>query len=198
MKNHWRTHRYSLVMAFLIAIILAGGGMFLNGCSHHPPLNAVDNVDLERYMGDWYVIAFIPIFAEKHATNAIEHYELVDSTEVAITYTFYKHSPDGEFKEYTARGFVQDDTGDARWKVQFFWPLKFPYIVIDLADDYSYTVIGVPNRNYLWIMAREPQIAPDVYEGIVQRVKDQGYDITQIREAPQQWDTTAESNQGGE
>ena len=178
------TRMFSSALIVLALLFLA------TGCaSNLPQLQTVEQVDLERFMGDWYVIAFIPIFAEKDATNGIERYDLRDDGDVDITYTFYKDSPDGEFKEYTARGFVQEDPSNAEWRVQFFWPLRFPYMVIDLADDYSYTVIGVPNRNYLWIMAREPQIESTVYEQIITRLEEQHYDISEIRQVPQVWDT---------
>jgi len=153
-----------------------------------PKLEPVDSIELDRFMGDWYVIAFIPIFVEKHATNAIENYSLREDGDVDITYTFHKDSTDGEMKKFEARAFVPEDGKYSEWRVQFFWPIKFPYLVIDVAEDYSYTVIGVPNRKNLWIMAREPNIPNGVYEKILKDLEEKGYDTSLIKIVPQEWD----------
>ncbi len=181
------------VMVLLISAIL------LSGCSSSlPQLETVDEVNLDRFMGDWYVIAFIPIFAEKHATNAIEHYDLREDGDVDITYTFFNKSPDGRRKEFRARGFIPEDGTGAEWRVQFFWPLRFHFLVIDLAEDYSHTVIGVPNRRYLWIMAREPGIDENTYSGILDRLEQQHYDISQVKRVLQTWGEEKVSKEDGQ
>ena len=68
-------------------------------------MKTVDYVDIERFMGDWYVIANIPTFIEKGATNAIESYKLGDKGVIETTFTFYQDSPDGEKKVYRQYGF---------------------------------------------------------------------------------------------
>jgi len=65
--------------------------------------------------------------------------------------------------------------------------LKLGYLIIDLADDYSYTVIGVPSRKYLWIMARDSSLPYDIYQSILTKVKKQGYDLDKIQMVPQVW-----------
>ena len=87
----------------------------------------------------------------------------------------------------TQKGFIYDTKSNAEWRVQPLWPLKLGYLIIDLAEDYSYTVIGVPNRNYLWIMARESSLSDSVYDAILERVADQGYDLNKILKVPQVW-----------
>ncbi|MDH3882803.1 MAG: lipocalin family protein, partial [Desulfobacterales bacterium] len=72
------------------------------------PIHTVDKVDLNRFMGDWYVIASIPTFIEKDAFNAIESYRLDDDGTVATTFKFNKGSFDGPLKKYHARGYVRD------------------------------------------------------------------------------------------
>ena len=151
-------------------------------------LETVDYVDIERFMGDWYVVGVIPTFVEKHAVNAIETYELNEDGNIDITFTHYKKSPNGEFKEYHPKGFIYDEETNAEWRVQFIWPLKFRYLVIDLAEDYRYTVIGVPNRKYVWITARDTKLRTEDNEAIRQRLVEQGYDISKIVDVPQIWD----------
>lgn len=155
---------------------------FLLSCaSHTPPLKKVTSVDIPRFMGDWYVIAHIPTFIEKGATDAVETY-IWNEKENRIDVIF-KLKKDGELKTYTQKAWVHDPSGN-EWRIQFFWPLKFPYLVIDLAEDYSWTVIGVPNRNYVWIMARKKTMKEETFRQIIERLKDQHYDVSEILKVP--------------
>ncbi|MBN1326691.1 MAG: lipocalin family protein [Candidatus Cloacimonetes bacterium] len=151
-------------------------------------MQTVDYVDLNRFMGDWYVIAIIPNFVEKDAVNGIESYSLREDGDVDIEYTFSRGELGKKVKRMTARAFIHDRKSNAEWRVRFFWPVKFPYLVIDLDDEYNYTAIGVPNRKYLWIMARTSSISDETYEAILERLQGKGYDIEKIRKMPQRWD----------
>lgn len=171
-------------MKILISIILTTMVFAQNNMEE---LKTVEYVNIERFMGDWYVVGVIPTFAEKDAVNAIERYELNDKGNIDITFTHYKKSPQGKFKEYHPKGFIYNKETNSEWRVQFFWPLKFKYLVIDLAEDYRYTVIGVPNRKYVWIMAREAQLSEEDIANIQQNLVKQGYDISKIVDVPQIW-----------
>ena len=138
-------------------------------------------------MGDWYVIANIPTFIEKRATNAVESYRLNDKGEVETTFTFYQDSPTGKKKVYNPIGFIFNTETNAEWRMQFIWPFKLPFLIIDLADDYSYTVVGVPNRKYVWIMARESKLSNDIYEKIINRLAGIGYDVSKVQKIMQEW-----------
>ena len=148
------------------------------------PIDTVEYLDLNRFMGDWYVIASIPTFIEKDAYNAIESYKLDDDGTVATTFRFNKGRLDGPLKEYHPRGFIRDNKSNAVWGMQFFWPFKAEYRVIYLADDYSQTVIGRSKRDYVWIMAREDTIPNVDYERILKFLQDQEYNITDLRKVP--------------
>lgn len=167
--------------------------LFVIGCQSEEEMKdkiimkTVPYVDLDRFMGDWYVIANIPTFIEKHATNAIESYKLNESGDIETTFTFYKKSPEGEKKVYTPKGFIFNSKTNAEWRMQFLWPLKMPFLIIDLADDYSYTVIGVPSRKYVWIMSRDTTLDETLYKKIMQNLSDIGYDISRIKKVPQDW-----------
>ena len=99
-------------------------------------MKTVDYVDIERFMGDWYVIANIPTFIEKGATNAIESYKLGNKGVIETTFTFYQDSPDGEKKVYRPKGFIYNTETNAEWRMQFIWPFKMPFLIIDLDDNY--------------------------------------------------------------
>lgn len=160
----------------------------LAGCettSKLPPLRLVNKVDIPRFMGKWYVIANIPTFLEEGAHNATETYELDKDGNIAITFRYNKDSLDGPVKEYHPKGFIHDHNSNAEWRVRFLWPFLADYLVIDLADDYSFTVIGVPSRKYLWIMARSKTMDEKTYANVVERIAAQGYDVSKIQKIPQ-------------
>jgi apolipoprotein D and lipocalin family protein len=151
-------------------------------------MDTVDHVDLDRFMGDWYVIAGIPTFLEKDIYNAVESYERGEDNRIETTFTFRKGSFDGDEKTYTPTGFVGADPSNAVWGMRFVWPIKADYRIVYLDDAYTQTVIGRNKRDYVWIMARTPQISSDDYANLVRFVDELGYDISKIREVPQRWD----------
>jgi apolipoprotein D and lipocalin family protein len=160
----------------------------LTGCAAAPPaLPTVDHVDLERFMGDWYVIANIPTAIEKGAHNAVESYRLDDDGTIATTFTFRDGGFDGPTKVYHPRGFVRDRQTNATWGMQFIWPIKAEYLIVYLDEGYTRTVIGRSKRDYVWIMAREPRMAEDDYQEIMTRLEVLGYDVSRIQRVPQRW-----------
>lgn len=167
------------------ALVALGGCQTMND---HPPLKIAQNVDLKRFMGDWYVIANIPTFIEEGAHNAVESYRLEpDGVTIPTTFTFRQGSFDGEAKRYTPTGFVRDRQSNAVWGMQFVWPIKADYRIVYVADDYSATIIGREKRDYAWIMARTPSIAEAEYRRLVGMLAAQGYDISKVRKVPQRW-----------
>jgi len=154
------------------------------------PVRTVAYVDLERFMGDWFVIASIPTFIEQDAYNAMESYARVGNRQVATTFRFNKGAFDGPLKIYKPTGYVSDDPSNAVWGMQFIWPVKADYRVIYLSDDYTQTVIGRNKRDYVWIMARTPAIAETDYNVLLELITDQGYDTARLRRVPQQHSET--------
>ncbi|MCU0988848.1 MAG: lipocalin family protein [Xanthomonadales bacterium] len=169
---------------------LAGlsGALLLTGCQASlPPIEPVDYVNLPRFMGDWYVIANIPTWLEQGAHNAVESYRLDDDGTIATTFTFRADAFGGPEKRYTPRGFVRDTESNAVWGMQFVWPFKGDYRIIHLTDDYSVTVIGRNKRDYVWLMAREPELSPERYDEAVRVIAAAGYDVSLLQRVPQQW-----------
>jgi apolipoprotein D and lipocalin family protein len=177
-------------MKKLVNSALIGLCALLGGCasSNLPPIATVPQVDLPKFMGDWYVIACIPTAIETQAFNAIESYKLDDDGTIATTFTFRKGAFDGPLKEYKPRGFVVENTGNALWGMQFIWPIKADFRIAYLAPDYSSTVIARNARDYVWIMARTPTISDAQYTALTDFVETLGYDMSKLRKVPQQWD----------
>ncbi len=167
-------------------IFLLCGALFLIGCGPaRPKLKTMDNVDLPRYMGTWYVIAAIPIFLEKDAYNAIEKYTLDPDGTVDTIFTFNKGSFDGPAKHYRSRGFVVDKINNSTWKIQFVWPFKAEYLITSLNDDYSQVIVSRNKRDHVWIMARTPVISEEDFKRLRDEVEKQGYDLKNLRRVPQ-------------
>ncbi|MEP6885589.1 MAG: lipocalin family protein [Gammaproteobacteria bacterium] len=150
------------------------------------PIATVADVDLPRFMGDWYVIAAIPTFLEKHAYNAIESYRLESDGSIATTFTFRKGSLQGPLKTMKPHGWVRDSS-NAVWGMQFIWPIKAEYLIAYLNDEYTETIIARSARDYVWIMARTPTLTAVEYQRLVAMVEKLGYDPAKLRQVPQQW-----------
>ena len=168
--------------------MLLGGTMLMTllGCSSYPPIKTMAQVDIPRFMGDWYVIANIPTFIEKGAHNAVESYRQNEDGSIATTFTFREGSFDGEKKTYHPTGYIVDSTSNAVWGMQFIWPFKADYRIVHLNADYSQTIIGRVKRDYVWIMARTPTIPDQDYQHLLQLLTEQNYDTTLIKKMPQQ------------
>ena len=170
-------------------LLLLGACMALTGCKTtptQPPLQPVAKVDLQRFMGDWYVIAHIPTFIEKGAYNAIESYQLQADGTIATTFTFNQDAPDGPLKTYKPKGFVRNTTSNAEWGMQFMWPVKADYVIAHLDADYRETIVARPQRDYVWILARTPNISASDYDSLVERVRKLGYQTNLLRRVPHQ------------
>mgnify|MGYP002395963983 CR=1 FL=1 len=144
-------------------------------CQSKKPLETVENVDIDKYMGKWYEIATIPQKFQKgcHCTTA--EYNLTKEGFVKVVNSCRKDSVNGPISRIEGKAFKTNDP--AKLKVQFFWPFKGKYWIIDLADDYSYAVVGHPNRKYLWILSRKPVMDNDIYNSILESLKKQDYNI---------------------
>ena len=153
-----------------------------------PPIKTVAHVDLERFMGRWFVIANIPTFVEQGAYNAVERYRLSSDGSVDTTFYCRKGGFDGKRSTTRTRAFVLDTNSNAIWGMQFLWPFKADYRISYLALDYSHTVIAREKRDYVWIMARTPRLSSQNYEKILLFLSDQGYDTEKIEKVPQRWE----------
>lgn len=158
----------------------------LSACATNklPPIATVPQVDLPKFMGDWYVIAAVPTMIETKSYNAIENYKLNADGTIATTFTFNKGSLDGELKDYHPKGFVIENTGNAIWGMQFIWPIKAEYRIVYLNADYTQTVIARNARDYVWIMARTPTLSDAEYNKLTSFISNLGYDLSKLRKVP--------------
>ena len=173
------------VLAMALAAVLS------TGCSlpgaRRDPIPLVAQVDLPRFMGHWYVIGFIPIFLEQDAHNGIETYVLAQDGSIATTYRYRDGGFDAPLETRRPRGFVEPDTGNALWGMQFIWPFKGEFRIVHLEPDYSVTIIARNARDYVWLLAREPVMNDARFERYRGLIAAMGYDAAQFVRQPQRW-----------
>jgi apolipoprotein D and lipocalin family protein len=143
-------------------------------------------VDLNKYLGKWYEIASLPVFAQKgcHCTSA--EYSLREDGTLKVINRCRKDSSRGEVDQVEGKAFIVEGSNNAKLKVQFFWPFKGDYWIIELAEDYSYAVVSEPGKKYLWILSRTPVMDEKVLTGITNRLKDKGFDLSKLARTIQQ------------
>lgn len=170
----------------LIAVVVAGSVIFCRSAtaaSGKPYLPTAAKVDLQRYMGAWYEIARLEHHFQKNCIGSSAVYSLRDDGEVTVINRCVDER-DGRIREAKGRAWSVDPTDNAKLKVSFFWPFRGDYWIIELGENYQYSVVGAPNRQYLWILAREPFMDEIVYSGIVERLRKQGFPVDNLVRRP--------------
>jgi apolipoprotein D and lipocalin family protein len=144
-----------------------------------PPVQTVAAVDLARYAGKWYEIAAFPMFFQRNCVGeTTAEYALRPDGDISVRNRC--RTQDG-FDEATARAWAVEGGGNARLKVQFFWPFRGDYWVIGLDRDYRWAVVGNPDREYLWILSRTPKLPQEQLEAALAIARAQGFDLAQLR-----------------
>ncbi|MEQ7417992.1 lipocalin family protein [Xanthomonas campestris pv. campestris] len=167
---------------FLLTLAVCGSA---SGSEPRPALPRADSVDVPRFMGDWYVIAHIPTRPERKAFDAVERYALRPDGRIQTTFTFRKGSFQAPLKSMHPVGQVAPDGNGALWSMQFFWPFKAEYVIAWRDATYTQTIVARSKRDYVWYMARTPQVSDADYQQAVGRIAAMGYDVTQLRRVPQ-------------
>lgn len=150
-------------MRFFLFLALAA----LAGCAS--PVVPVTGLDLQRYMGDWHVIANIPYFGEKDCYGSIERYRLLEDGRIDTRFIARKGSFYG--RKYLVKSIarVVDKTNNSTWDVLFLGELiKVRLVILDVAPDYRYAVVATPDRRLAWIFCRKPAMPQRDYDAAVE------------------------------
>ena len=184
-----------MTLAVVCVIFMVSLGSASAESTTRPPLRTVNSVDLSRYSGTWYEIARYPNrFQRDCQSNTTAEYTLRKDGKVQIVNSC--RQKDGKTK--TARGTAKraDKTTNAKLRVTFFWPFYGDYWVIALDPNYRYAIVGEPNRKYLWILSRTPEMDASFYEEILEQVRAAGYDpekLIKTRQSPRSGQPAARS-----
>ncbi|KAG8367567.1 hypothetical protein BUALT_Bualt16G0085300 [Buddleja alternifolia] len=154
-------------------------------------MQVVKGLDVERYMGRWYEIASFPSrFQPKNGADTRATYTLnPDGTIHVLNETF----TDGKRGSIEGTAFKADANSDeAKLKVRFYVPPFLPiipvtgdYWVLYIDDDYQYALIGQPTRRFLWILSRQPRLDEETYNQLLEKAKQEGYDVSKLHKTPQ-------------
>lgn len=142
-------------------------------------LEVVQSVDLARYTGRWYEIARLPNSFQKKCTDAVTaDYALRKDGKIEVINRCRKAS--GEYSTAKGKAKIVDKQTNAKLKVTFFWPFYGDYWILDLGPNYEYAVVGEPDRKYLWILSRSPQMDEALYQQLLQNMAAKGFDTQKV------------------
>ncbi len=148
-------------------------------------MHTVAHVDLNRYLGNWYVIANIPYFLENGKVASYDTYSMRKDGRMNNIFTFRKDSFAAPEKSWHGVAWVVNKESNAEWKVRFLWPFTSTYLVLELDPDYRWAVVATPGHKLLWVLARGRSLDDATYAEILQRIQAQGYDVKLVKKVPQ-------------
>jgi apolipoprotein D and lipocalin family protein len=140
-------------------------------------LEVVPHVELEKYLGKWYEIAHLPAKFQEDCNETTATYTLSKDGSISVLNQCTKN---GKMKQAKGKAKVVDKKSNAKLKVTFFWPFYGDYWIIKLGNNYDYSVVDTPNRKYLWILSRTPQMDDNLYSQIIEYVKSKGFDANKL------------------
>jgi apolipoprotein D and lipocalin family protein len=163
---------------------------FLPSCSDSQSLELVPSVDLNKFSGKWFEIASYPAVFQKGCRCTTAEYELMpDKKYVGVTNRCIRFKHGGsKIVAAKAKAFPVKGYNNAWLKVQFFWPFRGDYLIIGLADNYDWAIVGHPKRKYLWILSRESYMPSQTYDEIIEIIRKKGYDPNRLVKTPQNCD----------
>ena len=177
--------RFNNFVIILCALLISGCATTTTVRLQLPPLETVAYVNLQRYAGTWYEIANYPQRFQRGCTATTATYIIRKDGEVNVVNRCRKGSIDGPEDSARGRARVVDRRSNAKLEVSFFRPFWGDYWIIDLGKEYDYAVVGHPGRDYLWILSRTPTMDETIYEDILQRLRDRGYQLDRLQKTLQ-------------
>ncbi len=142
--------------------------------------STITTFDLDRYLGKWYEVARYDHAFERNLVGTTAKYSLRDDGMIKVLNSGYLYTLDGKFKESVGKAKLNKNGKPGQLRVSFFGPFYSNYYILDLAPDYSYSVVGSSSPKYLWILSRTPQLKPEVQSKIVKGLQQRGYDTSKL------------------
>jgi apolipoprotein D and lipocalin family protein len=140
-------------------------------------LEVVPHVELEKYLGKWYEIAHLPARFQEGCSDTTATYSLSKDGSISVLNECIRN---GKAKKAKGKAKVVDKSSGAKLKVTFFRPFYGDYWIIKLGNDYDYAVVGTPNRKYLWILSRTPQMDDNLFSQLIEFVKSKGFNVENL------------------
>jgi len=137
-------------------------------------------LDLNRYAGTWYELARFDTFFQKGCVASTATYTPRENGDVTVLNRCREDRVDGKLKEITGKAWVPDRAEPGKLRVQFFWPFSGPYWVLEVAEDYSWALVGHPEKTRCWVFTRAPAIEDGLYQQLVEKLRARGYDVSKL------------------
>lgn len=159
----------------------------LSACASAPktPQPTFDAVEIDRFLGRWYVIANIPYFAERGRVGSFVEYHRRPDGRFDDLFFSRKGDFDAPIKQQSGVAWIPDPDQGGRWKVRFFWPFTADFLLLYADEDYQTALIGHPSRDLAWVYSRSPEMSDADYAALLARLSLLGYDITRLQRVPQ-------------
>jgi apolipoprotein D and lipocalin family protein len=173
------------LIAAIIVLGLAVTAYSFAGSRKAPPLTSSAQVDLPKYMGRWWVIANIPYFAENGKVATADVYALNADGTIDNVFAYRKAFGKPE-KTMHATARVYPGTGNNHWQVRFWGGLiRAQLLILEVSPDYSWALIGNPDRSMAWVFAREPVMDDAQLKLLSEKFRAYGYDPAELKRVPQ-------------
>jgi apolipoprotein D and lipocalin family protein len=163
-----------------LGMIIATQAWCMGPAKSFPPLDTVPRVNLTQYLGQWYEIARLPQWFEKDCVGVTAEYTLREDSQIDVKNSCKKKTCDGPSKIANGVARVVDAVTLAQLKVSFFWPFEGDYWILELGPNYSYSVVGSPDRKTFWILSRTPTLAESTIQDIIQRFTQKGFNLNPL------------------
>lgn len=135
------------------------------------------HVELNKYLGKWYEIAHLPAKFQEGCSETTATYSSDGKGNVIVLNECKRK---GKVTRSKGKAKVVDKITGAKLKVTFFWPFYGDYWIIKLGDSYEYSIVGTPNRKYLWILNRNPQMNDNLYSELTEFARSKGFDVEKL------------------
>ena len=152
----------------------------LSGCLAVPDgIEPVDNFELNRYLGKWYEIARLDHSFERGLEAVSAEYSLRDDGGIRVINSGYNTDTQAN-QEAEGRAYFVDQPNLGYLKVSFFGPFFGSYVIFELDENYQYAFIAGNTNNYLWLLARTPEVSQELVNQFISRATQLGFDTTQL------------------
>ena len=179
--SHYLPYFAVMLLAFVLCLECNPYTVKMRTINHQP----VTNFNLEQYLGTWYEIARFPHRFEKDLVGVTATYKKRKDGKIEVLNSGYKDRLDGRHKTARGKAKFAGDSGTGHLKVSFFLFFYADYFVMELDPDYQWALVGSSSPNYLWVLSRKPQMEEALYQSILAKAADRGYDLDKLHRVPQ-------------
>lgn len=165
-------------LTFIIVFILS-----ISSCKAQNSMidkTVVNDLDIEKYLGKWYELARYDHKFERDLVGVTATYSYREDGKLKVLNSGFKNSLDGKRSEATGKAKIPDPNIPSKLKVSFFLFFYGDYFVLELDKDYQWAVIGSSSDKYLWILSRTPKIDESLYNELLNKLSQRGYDVNKL------------------